>query len=55
MKRRKVSEHRCGKCGKLIAQTVPPYQRLNWFDDICICDKDDPAVKGLLKRKKELE
>ena len=49
-KKRVTNRHRCEVCGKQLAITIPPYQRLNQIDDICFCDLDDPIIQGIFKR-----
>lgn len=68
-KKRRISIHKCDKCGKTPAIQIIHYQRLNSIlnGEVCMCDpkdlcsygflkhyfKDDPRVKKLLKRLKE--
>jgi len=51
---------KCGVCGKYIAMTVAPYQRIHrdketgrWVPNsgICQCDPDDICLWGLIKKK----
>ena len=51
---------KCGVCGKYIAMTVAPYQRIHrdketghWIPSpgICQCDPDDICLWGLIKKK----
>jgi len=50
---------KCPKCGKYIAMTVAPYQRIykdkdgHWKPrkDICQCDPDDICLWGLIKER----
>ena len=48
---------KCEKCGKDMIMTVPVYIRrdLRNFDSLCVCDPEDPCVKGVLDLKKRCE
>ena len=48
--KRVYKEYRCDKCGKQLAISIIPYQRMSQLEDICLCDEDDPFVKSLIKR-----
>ena len=43
-------EFRCDKCGKQIAISIIPYQRMGQINDICLCHKDDPYTQSLIKQ-----
>ncbi len=50
---------KCQKCGKYVAMTLAPHQRIfkdkdnHWKPTtiVCQCDKDDICLWGLIKRK----
>jgi hypothetical protein len=52
---------KCGVCGKYIALTVAPYQRIYKDEDghwkptstVCQCDPDDICLFGLIARQKK--
>jgi len=53
---------KCGICGKYIAMTVAPYQRIHkdektghWVPNssVCQCDPDDICLFGLIERKEK--
>ena len=54
---------RCGVCGKYIAMTVAPYQRIYRDKDgrwkptstVCECDPDDICLSGLIKKREEID
>lgn len=53
LRRRRVTEHRCPRCGKIEPITVPPYQRKNWEADLCHCPENAIYFKPRPRRREK--